>query len=276
MAHKTLILLLVFLMSLPILDVKAAASEEIKELQAEIMIYNLVNGLYLDKNQKEFIVSCAKEIKKKDDLDTEQQKDLKYQAELLRDLKGEVRENKAQVSPYIAKGIHENKLRIKRLRKDYMDAVKSKAQAVKAMLNENQLYTIEHFKPCLVPPKWSARIGQDDSGAAKVKFLERIHQMPEDIYRARRSDIAYRQSERLRLKFLHFKEAEFKQAEDDILSLMDKIRAMSPADFMIEKGNLAKQAKEIISPPRKIDIDKKIIKFLLGAQTISILAENPT
>jgi len=253
---------------------RAQDKPSVKELQSEIKIYNLINGLYLDKNQMEFILSCAQELKqKKDEWKYVYENNLVNQREVLLNLKNEVKNNKTEVSGDLARGVHRAKLEIQKLRKEYINVSKSKAQAVKSILSKNQLYTIENYKPCLVPPKGLARIGEDDSGKQFTELLERIRTMPKQRYNQKKHIISQKHVERLSVKRPMLKQEELKQAQNSLLKIMDKAKALSDTGFLIEKNNLAKEIKDIISPKEKAEAEEKITRFLLDASIISVLQE---
>lgn len=256
---------------------KPLQNDGLEELKHEIVIHNLINGLYLDDEQAEFILSCAQELKnQKDELYTLAQTVKGEQEQLLLDLRKQVQNYNGQVDHEIARGIHQNKQEFQKARKEYMDSAKSKAQAVKAILTENQLYTIENFKPCLVPPKGSARIGQDNSGQRFEKLFERIRNMPDYRYSEAKYKIAKRHKEHLSTKFPHLEYSQLQQVETSFLEVLDELRSLSDVDFMIEKTNLAKKVKEIIPGKSKYkpEAEKIIAKFLLSEQIISVLENN--
>jgi len=268
------IFLCIFLITGQTVIVSAQGNSSLKELQGEIKIYNLINGLYLDKNQMEFILSCAQELKqKKDEWRYVYENNLANQREVLLSLKNEVRNNKTEVSPDLARDVHRTKLEIQKLRKEYIDTSKSKAQAVKSILSKNQLYTIENYKPCLVPAQGSARIGEDNSGKQATELLERIRTMPKQRYNQKKHIISQKHVERLSMKLPMLKPEELKQAQNSLLKIMDKAKALSDTDFLIEKNNLAKQIKDITSPPEKAEAEEKIARFLLDASIISVLQD---
>lgn len=246
-----------------------------KELRQEIQILNLINGLYLSSAQMEFLIKQAKKTQElRENFLEEYQKYSDELNEILKELKGELIENTAEVSEDIAKKVHQLNHKILKLKVDYEEEMDNIIQQVKNNLSGNQIYIIEEFKPCLIPPKGPLRVGQAGSSKAGLKQLERIREIPEHIYSVKKDEIAGRFLEKILLYKPKGQEIDEEEARNKILSIFDEARALSDLDFELKKEKLAAQLKEDILPEIKtIDVDTKIEHFLLNPSVIPILEE---
>lgn len=249
-----------------------------KELRTQITIYNLVNGLYLTEDQMDFILNKSKKLhslQKK--LQNRKKSDSSNQREALLALREEVRKEVPQVSEDLAKEIHRNNFLMLKLRKEYIDALSETTEQVKSKLTDKQIYLIQSFKPCLIPPKGPARMGQISSQAGPTKLLERVRNMPTKRYKTRKSDIADRYIKRLSLKFPYLSDRELSEAKTKFLRIMDDVRGLSDLDFALQKKDIANEIKNIVirgeHKEKQIDEDKKIARFLLNSQIIPVLEE---
>jgi len=249
-----------------------------KELRTQITIYNLVNGLYLTEDQMEFILNKSKELDSLlRKLQDRKKSDASDQRKALLVLREEVRKEVPQVSEDLAKEIHRNNFLMLKLRKEYIDALSETTEQVKSKLTDKQIYLIQSFKPCLIPPKGPARMGQISSQAGPIKLLERVRNMPTKRYKTRKSDIANRYIKRLSLKFPYLSDRELSEAKTKFLRIMDDVRGLSDLDFALQKKDIANEIKNIVirgeHKEKQIDEDKKIARFLLNSQIIPVLEE---
>ena len=111
------------------------------------------------------------------------------QERLLLDLKREVKKEVPQIDKDLARKIHKNNLLINKLRRDYLSTLNKICEEIKSKLNQNQLYNLENFKPCLVPPKGNARIGQAPDPEGLTKYIERIRKMSDEEFNLQKEKI---------------------------------------------------------------------------------------
>ncbi|MFH2144584.1 MAG: hypothetical protein ABII75_00955 [Candidatus Omnitrophota bacterium] len=284
MRREITVLSLIFILAAAADIVGVAAGEEIANIQNEIKIYNLINGLYLNESQMRFILARAQELKKKNkEFEYLYVHNLTSQKEILLDLEEEVKEDKGEIAQGTVRDVHELKSKMQKLKKRHIATLKSKAQAVKAILSENQLHIIQNYKPGLVPARTEARIGQDASSARFIELLEKIRRMPQDQYAKNKTDIAAACVRNLSVRFALLEDYKIKQAQNKLTEIMDKARANSGADFMAGKNTLLKEIKDAVTIDKdEVDAEKVIARFLLEAEVIPILKEklralkNPT
>ncbi|MBU4305336.1 MAG: hypothetical protein KJ893_06930 [Candidatus Omnitrophica bacterium] len=275
MLRKIFMISSVIILCSSMAQARPAQDEELVNLQDEIKAYNLVNGLYLEAGQMEFILRAAEDAQaKKKTLESRFENDCELQKRALSELKDELRENKGEVSADIARQVHMNTTQNKKLQKEYRDFLKSKAQAVQAILNESQLFALQNFKPCLVPPKGAARIGQDDSGERLADFLERVRGIPDARYAQRKSVIAERYVQRVSEHLPEIAEDDITRIKNTLLLTLDNVRRLSDVDFMMEKETIARELKEKTLPPRRaFSVEESISRFLLQPGIIAVLKE---
>lgn len=244
-----------------------------KELRAQIVIYNLLSGLYLTEEQMKFILEKAKEIESLEKkLYEGAQARFSTQTDSLLTLREEVKKEIPDISKDLAREIHQNNIDINTLRKEYFDELTEATGAVKSHLTGTQLYIIQGFKPCLVPPKGDARIGQSGVPGGFVRVLERIRSLPERRYQIKKEEIVDRYIEKLSLLHPRLTEEHVREAREKFVQIVEDVRNMSQVEFALEKEKRASEIKNIVEK-KQVDVDRKITHFLLNSQIIPILEE---
>lgn len=235
---------------------EAASLKEIRESSQEIRLLNLLNSLYLTPEQSQFILIRARRL---GDLKPEPKGEyLEILEKVKEDLKKDnfVTDQNREDFHRIKKGIEENI-------KGYREMARQYAEEVKTQLTPIQQQVIEDYKPCIIPPKGPSRIGQSGEAHGPQKKLERIYNMPPELYNEHRDELAEKVTEKWG-----------KQSEEDlssdIVEFFNKIRVLDEIEFEANKENLAKEFKELF-PHRKIDLVVKIQKFLLNPEVIPLL-----
>jgi len=249
-----------------------------RELRTQITLYNLVNGLYLTNDQMEFILSRAKDLDSlRERLKERKKSNASTLTQALLDLKEEVKQEVPQVSENLAKRIHQGNNLLLRLRKEYIDALGEATEQVKSALSDNQIYLIKSFKPCLIPPKGPARIGQLSSQGGPTRLLERIRDMPARRYETKKYEIADRIIEKLSVRSPRLSAEQLGEAKIILLQTMDDVRELSDVEFALQKEDIAHEIKNTVLRDKhkesEIDVDKRIARFLLSPQIIPALEE---
>lgn len=254
---------------------EAKPDEEYRDLRSQIVIYNLVNGLYLTRDQMDFILKKAREVSRlRKDFEEKVETDIAEQMDTLLALKDEVKKEVSEVSGELASKVHQNNETIERMRKEYLDVLDEAMVQVKSVLDQTQLYNIQNFAPCLVPPKGPARIGQDSSAGGPLNLLERIRKIPVKRYAMKKDEISDHIVDRILLKNPRLTEEEVQAAKEKILQVMDEIRSLSDVDFDLQKQEKAMEVKDIFAHEEEtVDVDKRIAQFLLSPQIIPVLEE---
>jgi hypothetical protein len=249
-----------------------------RELRTQITLYNLVNGLYLTNDQMEFILGRAKELDSlRERLEERKKSNAPTLTQALLDLKEEVKHEVPQVSENLAKRIHQGNNLLLRLRKEYIDALGEATEQFKSTLSDNQIYLIKSFKPCLIPPKGPARIGQLSSQGGPTRLLERIRDMPARRYETKKYELADRIIEKLSVRSPRLSTEQLGEAKIILHRTMDDVRELSDVEFALQKEDMAHETKYTVLRDKhkesEIDVDKRIARFLLSPQIIPVLEE---
>ncbi len=254
-------------------------SEELssREIKKEIVIYNLINGLYLDTTQMEFILIRAKQLKEYQDkmkkiLDGKEEEE----KQLLLVLKEKIKNDSISEYPELIKSFHKKKAEVMRIRKEYVSFLKRKVKEIKEILDKNQIYLLDNFTPCVVPPKGEARIGQF-SLEGETRLLEKIRLIPSLEYENKKEKIAEKIIEKYYLLHPWMLWRENNGAlKNKIIEIMDEVRTLNKVEFDLTKKDIAKRIKQLLFGNRtkkELDVDKKIVSYLLDPLVIPILEE---
>lgn len=250
--------------------------DEQKELRAQIQSLNLIRGLYLSDEQKEFLLNKAKAARELKEAYIAQYRQYRQDSEQgLLELKGELMEDTSEVSADVAGDVYQSQKRILELKADYEGRIGTLVRAVKNNLSSKQLLIIKEFKPCLVPPKGPARSGQSEDAYGLSARLERLRSMPPGRYAVKKYEAAEKLIEEALLHKPRGTEADKTELRQKVLAVFDQARGLSEVDFNLRKDELAKQLKEETSlkPETEIDIDARIEQFLLTPAVIAVLEE---
>ncbi|MDP2938656.1 MAG: hypothetical protein Q8O13_01025 [Candidatus Omnitrophota bacterium] len=252
-----------------------AANHKLEETKTQIHILNLLNGLELNKDQMQLILNTAKEaqniyLKLKEEIaKKEEEINLTYQ-EVLR-----VAQAGSLIIPdNIASRVHKLNQEIDKIKENMQEKISTLAMKIRDCLAAHQLYALDEYKPCIIPPVKKGRIGQADDPAGFVKVLEKVHSMTEDRYNIKKDEIAHRAIDKLKAKVPSGFIIEQEKLKSQLLKAMDAVRVMSEVDFSLKKEEIAKNIKAQILPERPpLNIGVKIERFLLSPEIIPILEQ---
>ncbi len=245
-----------------------------QKLRKEIMGLNLINGLDLSHDQMEIILQSAEENKR---LCEELQKSILLLSDdmgaELEKIKSYLERNQ-DIPPSTAQRFHGVSNEIKRKRKEKEEKIGKLAGIVKENLEQHQLYQLQEFIPCIIPPKGELRIGQAGDNKGLVKNLERIRDIPYRLYERRKTEIINRTLQGLKLHIPHGVEIKEDELEEHIQSVFQRARNINDADFEIQKEKLAEELVAPIKPSHSGNsLTRKIEAFLLCPEIIPILKE---
>ena len=159
------------------------------------------------------------------------------------------------------------------LRRKYDTALVPYVGEVKRVLDENQQVLVAEFVPCLVPIKNLTnpeRIGQAGDTEGAERLLLRARTATDDQVAAG-IPVAQRRLEAV-LLHKHLPTAEIKAKVDEVPRVVAEARAMSDAEFEVQKTQLAKR----IMPPDVPAVhgeafDQRIARYLLNPNLLPIL-----
>jgi hypothetical protein len=150
--------------------------------------------------------------------------------------------------------------------------MKGLAEEIEESLEPHQLYQLQEFVPCIIPPKGEKRIGQARDYKGLARSLERIRRIPSRFYQQRRDEIVRRTLEGLKLHAPFFSDLDEEEMKRHIESIYDEVRNLEDAEFEIQKERLA---ENLISPFKpevpSNNLMRKIAGFLLSPEVIPVL-----
>lgn len=247
---------------------------QLKNIVTQIHILNLLNGLELNKQQTKLILDTAKEAQevrfKTREAIVQKEETLQVYQEVLRVAKT----GSLMIPQDIAARVHKVNLEVERTKKGGMEKMAAFAVRIKNNLSPHQLYILDDYKPCIIPPLKKGKIGQASDADAFVKVLEHIHHMPQDQYRLRRDKIAQDAIDKVKTKVPPGFIIDEGKLRDQLLKTMEDVRVMADVDFTIKKEKIGENIKAQLLPEKPpINIGVKIERFLLQPEIIPILEE---
>lgn len=247
---------------------------EMKQLQQEIKIINLLNGLELFSYQMAYILDKAQEAEKiRNKFHQEITKNADDFTETLSQLKEHSLTNK-DISAKLGKNIHNLNTQAQSSKAQYLESLDHISHDVETILDGHQLYQLEHYIPCLIPPLGETKIGQSDIPTGVIKQLQKLREIPDWLYDVKKNDIAEKTMEKLKRHRDRY--SEFSEDEDKarILDLFDEIRSIPDIEFALNKQSYAEELKASGRPAKPgIALSSKIKMFLLDPLIVPILNE---
>ena len=255
----------------PLIAPLRAQRVDLAERKFRVQVLNLLNGLELTEEQRTTIARLAREAERLRERERAEASALEMQyAELLDELSMCLMDGR-DPGPPLVRTIHECKSRLEELKLDTKHGLDSLAGEVLKVLQPHQIYTLEHFVPCLFPPSES-RAGQAQGGSGLVKHMERIYHMPEPVYRMRESAIVSRILEKEELHYPPGLTFEREKEEAFVRNFLRDMRAMDPVAFELDKEKLAQSFIERNKPSHPgADGLSRAKRFLLSPITASLL-----
>jgi len=246
--------------------------KKLNQLKKEIHFLNLLNGLDLKPQQIEFI---KEKIKEKSEIEESAREKLQLKEKelflVLEEIKNYLIKGN-EIPDSLKQKYHRIHTQIKRELMITNERIKELASEVENILEDHQKYQLRNFVPCIIPPKGELRIGQANDYSGVVRMLERIRKIPERVYRWNKERIIFRTIERMKVNLFPWNEIDENEMENYFSKLFDKVRALSDADFQLQKDKLAEELISTFSPKKKKqDLIDKIRFFLLDPDIIPIL-----
>lgn len=249
-------------------------TEEFRQLHRDIVLLNLVNGLYLSTQQIEDLlekIQEARQIREDCTNKAEQRKD--ELGEVFEELKTVLQENQ-EVPDDLKKRVHRAEETLHRLKDDLAENLKRLESDVEAILTKNQRVVIDTYQPCMIPPS-QGKIGQSVETAAEgiVRMLTRVRNMPRDRYDLVKDMLVDFQIDKTERHLGVLTEDEKQQIRQETLTIFEQVRRMSDQDFIVQKGELARRfirEPDDARRPRKHELGRAG-RFLLDPRLEPIL-----
>lgn len=265
--------ILIFFILVLFLGCRVSSAEEISQLEQEIRVLNLINSLYLNPEQMNLLLNCCQEavsLRKERDRNIEGL--LSEKEELLTKIREELYSYKGELPSYLSRKFHQIKKNIDSQLSVYQKKIKKLIEKVKTVLNESQLYIVQNYQPCIIPPRGSLRIGQVEGSLFLERKLESLYNLPYEIYKRRRMEVVERLVKSTEIRFPRWKKKRGENIKGKLLEILDEMRKLSPVDFKLEKKKMARKIKELLLPQfRPKDLERNIEKFLLNSATVRVL-----
>lgn len=252
----------------------AEKTDPIVELQRDIVLLNLVNGLYLTTDQTETLIQT---IENADEIKEDYQQEINRCQSDFQDVLEEIKDvllRGEELSENLKEQYHEMKKAQFEIEDEFGEKLAELESEVTDLLTLNQLTVIDQYKPCTIPPA-QGKIGQSVESAAEgiVHLLERIRIMPDTRYELMKSRLADSQIELVErhIGFLDQEEKEtYKQV---VLNIFNEMKALSDQEFIVQKGEMAKSLlpeDNQIQKYRKNELGR-VGHFLLDSALLPIL-----
>ena len=253
---------------------KAGDRGDVANLRRDVQLLNLINGLDLSAEQMQFVLDKAREAEAiRAEIKSRAQGNAAATSQVLSELRetlmrGEVISSELRDEFFSAEG--ENHA----LKEEWEQEMTRLALEVEGTLEGHQLYALEHYVPCVIPPKGEARIGQAEDTHAGQALLQRIRDIPDDQFEARKAKIAQKVLERVLARLPKSQALALDQEEETewILCFLEKVRGLDEMTFAVEKEQLVEEVtSRYASPEVPVDVSVKIERHLLDSRIIPLL-----
>ncbi len=248
--------------------------QKLRQIITQIHILNLVNGLELDKGQMELIFNAAKEAQeirlKTIEAISQKREVIQAHQEVLKVAKaGSIVVPREIAFRYHR--IHQEEEKIKKLEQEKLLGLTLR---VKNSLSPHQIYVLNDYQPCIIPPLKKGKIGQASDASGFVKVLEHIHHMPKEEYFLRRDRIVQEAIDKVKTRVPKGFILDEGRLKAQLLKAMEDVRGMPDVDFAMKKEKMAEDIKGQLLPEKPpVNIGVKIERFLLQPEIVPILEE---
>jgi len=260
--------------SLPI--ARAEGLTDVENLQREVQLLNLLNGLEMRADQMRFLLEKAQEAQEiREEFQDKADGNVEETVAVLSELRATLMqgENITDSSRERWHSIHGKNLE---LREEYEGEMTRIAREVQDILEGHQIYALEHFVPCVIPPQGGARIGQAEDTTAAEGILARIRAIPAARFERNKEEIARRIMERLKSHLPRGLSLAINEDEETarILAILEEARELSDVEFELQKTDLVQQVESAYEFPQvPVDTCLKIERHLLDPRIIPLLEE---
>jgi hypothetical protein len=251
-----------------------AQSQLFSQQRTEIQILNLVNSLYLTRPQMQLILERAKMARIMSRLyDIRSEELLQVLNPQLLKLK-ETLASGQDIPAELKEAVNKAKQEFETVKENYEKQRLKLAADIKEVLDGGQLYIIDTYKPCLVPPPGPGRIGQAEQNEGAEKMLANVRALPQAKYERRKTGLAGKLINQIRKKMPAGFIIDEEKETTRIMAFFDEARKMDDVSFSVHKGELVAAFKSAyVVPKLPLDITVKIDKFLLSEKVITLLKQ---
>jgi len=253
---------------------ESEALEQARSLRREVVLLNLINGLGLSQEQMEFILQKAQEAQSlREEYLTQGQQELQQSVEILQELRDTLMRGE-NIPDELKQRFREQEARNKEKVREYEDRMNELAEEVKGILEEHQLYALEGFVPCVIPPETGTRIGQAQSSVPGERLLARMRKMPGHKFEENKERIAQGLLDRLKAHLPPDYQLDEEAEKERLLTLLEEAYRMPDTDFNLKKEEILQELLEPYEVPRRPEsVTQKIKRYLLDPSIIPLLEE---
>ncbi len=253
-------------------SVSAQTPPEKVDLHRQVQLLNLVNGLELTPEQMRFILEKAREAHETRET-MKDEADVAEAEAVLTEIRDTLMAGQ-KVSDELRGAFFAARAENERIVEAYKKEVVRLAEETEEILQGHQLYALERYVPCIIPPEGEPRIGQARDGKG-VAVLERLRRVPADPFERHKDKAARLVLRKLERRF-HRRILILDKKEElhRILDVLERARSLPHAEFELEKEDLIHELLapyEASRPP--VDMTSVIGRYLLDPAIIPLLEQ---
>ncbi len=238
---------------------------EYKQVEQELHTINLVNSLYLSKDQMKQLLPLVEEMNETNlALSELMRKNYPHIIAVMKDMKKQLMTHTA-ITEEQQKELDKYAVPIYEKMAEKRDKTKVLLQKIKGILNPNQIQIIASYEPCIVPdgrvtdPQKIGGVGGDESFG---ELLDEIRDMPEDEYKKLKREYLERKE---KLMKVYNSERQIRTVINQLDTSMEKARKMNDMDFELHKSELMNISMPRPQKPGNINlVDEAVVKYLLN------------
>lgn len=236
-------------------------------LVRDLHTLNLVNGLFLSKEQMEKMIPIVQQVKKADE-ELKSARDSNYSKYIavLKEMRSQLLKE-SSITDAQQEKLNRASMEIYKKSANLRDVINRSIPEIKDILNENQHVIINGYEPCIVPSKdvsHPERIGGLGDGEDFEEMLMYIRTVPQKDYPRVKREILKKREEMMKV---YNNDLQIKSVLKQLETSMDKAREIDPTQFEIEKDELSR----ILIPPAGRPGDEFYRNYLLNPFMIKIL-----
>ncbi len=255
---------------------EAEGLDEVADLRRDVQLLNLINGLDLSGEQMQFILDRAREAEAiREEIKERAQGNTAATSQVLSELRETLMRGKV-ISSELRGEFFSVEKENQALKEEWEQEMARLALEVEETLEGHQLYALEHYVPCVIPPEGEARIGQAEDTHAGQALLQRIRDIPDAQFEARKQKIAQKVLERVLARLPKDQALALDQEEEIewLLCFLEKVRGLDEMTFAVEKEQLVEEVKSRYGRPEgPVDVTAKIERHLLDPRIIPLLED---
>jgi hypothetical protein len=180
-------------------------------------------------------------------------------------LKGE------QASPELKKRLHAAKTALEDLKEAESSEIDGIADSAAGILKGHQVYALEHYTPCLIPPDGTS-IGQAAENDGIARKLDNLRKLPDEKYKKVRYAAAGEIYKHIQKNVPAGTALDSEAEMSFIFALLDRVRSMNAAEFSVRKEAIVSEIKDRYKarlPPLRLSA--RIRNLLLDPAIIPLL-----